>query len=82
MQYTVRNVSNEVDAALRQRAKREGKSMNRLLLDLLQRALGLEAEPQVRRDLSDVAGKCTIDDTTRAALQEQRRIDPEIWEQD
>lgn len=33
----------------------------------------------MRRDLSDIAGKRTIDDEARAVFEELRRIDPGLW---
>ncbi len=79
MQYTLRNVPNELDEALQKQVAAEQKSLNRVLIDALMRGLGLAPEPVVRRDLSDVAGKQTIDDETRAAFEEQRQLDPELW---
>lgn len=78
-QYTIRNVDDEIDAAIRERAAQERKSLNNMVLELLRRALGIGPKENVQRDLSDVAGVCSIDERTRAAFEEQRQIDPEIW---
>lgn len=77
-QYTLRNVPTDVDRALRRTAREEGKSLNRVALESLGRAVGI-AEPRKRRDLSDLVGTWIADPETAAALEDQRRIDPEAW---
>lgn len=79
MHYTIDNVPDELAAAIQRRAEAEHKSLNDVLLDMLRRGLGDAPAPQVYRDLSDVAGQCTIDDETRAAFDDQRQIDPDLW---
>ena len=79
MQYTLRNVPEHLDRALREQARREGKSLNQVLLEALQRALGQLGEPVRHRDLSDIAGSWVPDPDTEAALEEQRKIDPDLW---
>ena len=79
MQYTLRNVPKHVDRLLRQWAKREHKSLNDVLLAALSLAVGLAGEPPPQRDLTDVAGSWASDPDLERGLQEQRRIDPELW---
>ncbi|MCZ7686731.1 MAG: hypothetical protein M5U28_51475 [Sandaracinaceae bacterium] len=79
MQYTLRNILPEVDQALRRRAKEEGRSLNEVAVDALKRALGIISEPVRRRDLGDVAGQWTEDPEADEALEDQRRIDPDLW---
>lgn len=79
MQYTLRNIPPQLDAALRERARRDGKSLNEVTIEALSQALGLEGEPVARRNLSDVAGTWTADDEVDAALAAQREIDADIW---
>jgi plasmid stability protein len=79
MQYTLRNIPPELDRALRRRAKEEGRSLNEVAVDALRRALGVAAEPVKHRDLRDVAGSWECDPATDAALEDQRRIDPDLW---
>lgn len=79
MQYTLRNIPPEVDQALRRRAKEEGRSLNEVAVDALKRALGIISEPARHRDLGDVAGQWTEDPETDEALEDQRRIDPDLW---
>ena len=80
MQYTVRNVPDELDQVLRERAAAERKSINRALLDALARGLGIEASATKKRDLSDVAGQGLITPEMEAVFEEQRQIDSEIWQ--
>ena len=79
MQYTLRNVPSRLDEALRLRARNEGKSLNEVALETLLLGLGLVGEPAKRRDLSDIAGTWAPDPAFDQALDEQRRIDPELW---
>lgn len=80
MQYTIRGIPDDVDRAAREAAKREGISLNQVLVRALRVALGLEPSTEQKRDLSDVAGQCSIDDDARAFFDEQRKIDQEVWE--
>ena len=50
-----------------------------MALEILENALGLAGEPIRRRDLDDVAGTWIDDPEVDAALEDQRRIDPELW---
>lgn len=79
MQYTLRNVPKQVDRLLRERARREGKSLNEVVLEALARVLGLEGVPTVHRNLRDIAGTWTRDKDTESALDDQRRIDRDLW---
>ena len=79
MQYTLRNVPEELDHALRERARREGRSLNEVALEALKVALGLSEEAVVRRDLGDVAGTWIEDPQVEAALADQRQIDEDLW---
>jgi plasmid stability protein len=78
MTYEI-NIPDDIDRALRARAAAEHKSPEQAILDELEKGLGLDASQQKRRDLSGIAGMRTIDDEARAAFEEQRQIDPELW---
>lgn len=78
-QYTLRNVPQKVDRALRRAAREAGKSLNQTALEILEGALGVGGKPGRRRDLTDLAGTWKEDRETAAALADQRRIDPEDW---
>lgn len=79
MQYTLRNVPPLLDEALREKAREEGKSLNEVTIEALLVGVGLAGQPVKRRDLSDIAGSWVDDPATDEILQEQRRIDPELW---
>ncbi len=79
MQYTLRNVPPFLDEALRQRARAAGKSLNEVALEILRDGLGLAGEPVRRRDLSDIAGSWVGEPEIDEALQDQRRVDPDLW---
>ena len=79
MQYTLRNIPPELDAALRARAAREGKSLNEVAIQALARGAGVSGEVTRFRDLGNVAGSWRDDAEFDAALAEQRRIDESLW---
>jgi plasmid stability protein len=79
MQYTLRNVPEQLDRALRERARREGRSLNEVALEALHVALGLTEDAVKRRDLGDVAGSWIEDPQVEAALADQRQIDEDLW---
>ena len=78
-QYTLRNVPQAVDQALRQRAKIEHKSLNQVTIESLIRALGVDVTPARQRSLKDVAGSWHDDPDAEQAFAEQRRVDSELW---
>jgi hypothetical protein len=79
MTYILENVSEELDRAIRARAAAEHKSPEQAILDELEKGFGIPTSLQKRRDLSGIAGARTIDDKARAAFEEQRQIDPDLW---
>jgi hypothetical protein len=79
MQYTLRRIPKQVDAALRRRAQRQRKTLNQVAIEVLAEGLGLLQEPQRRRSVRDLVGARSKDPELEAALENQRRIDPELW---
>lgn len=79
MQYTIRNIPAHVDRALRERSVREGKSLNEIAIEALERGLDLEGQPVRRRDLSAITGSWVRDREVDRALDDQRTIDPDLW---
>lgn len=79
MQYTIRNVPDYLDFALRESAREQGKSLNEVAVEALARGFGL-GEPRVRqRDLSDIAGSWKRDPAFDRAVAAQDTIDEEMW---
>jgi plasmid stability protein len=79
MQYTIRNVPSSVDAALRQRAQEQGKSLNEIAIEALTRGAGIQGERIRKRDLSDIVGTWQEDPAFDEAIADQDRVDEEMW---
>ena len=79
MQYTIRNISANLDAALRSTAQRQGKSLNDVTLEALARGAGVTGEPIRQRDLKKIAGTWRHDPAFDKAIQDQDTIDEAIW---
>lgn len=79
MQYTIRNVPDHLDAALRVAAREQGKSLNEVAIEALARGFGLGQTRVRQRDLGDIAGSWSQDPAFDRALAEQDSVDEEIW---
>jgi plasmid stability protein len=79
MQYTIRSIPTHVDRALRERSAREGKSLNEVTVEALERGLDLVGHPVRHRDLRAIAGSWVRDREVDRVLDEQRTIDPDLW---
>jgi len=80
MQYTIRAVPDEIDRALRQRARRESKSLNTVVIDALARGLALDVAPVRHTDLDHLVGTWQEDPQFDRAVAEFDRIDDESWQ--
>ena len=78
-QYTIRNVPESLGAKLRERARIEGHSLNRVALDALARGLGLGREEPRYTDLDDLAGTWVSDPEFDRVVAEMDKIDEELW---
>lgn len=80
---TLRNLPPSLDRTIRQRAKKKGVSVNKVVISLLQEHLGESGKRSVRRyhDLDELAGSWGKQeaDAFERALAKQRTIDPEMW---
>ena len=79
MQYTIRNIPDALDSMLRNRAKRESKSLNQVIVEAIGRAMGLASEPLRHRDLSHLAGTWVDDPEFDRTIEDQDRIDEDLW---
>lgn len=79
MQYTLRKVPQTVDAALRRRAREQGKSLNEVTLEALARGAGLGESRGRQRDLGDIVGTWRNDRAFDRALAAQDAIDEDLW---
>ena len=81
MQYTIRQIPRNIDKALRAKAKAEGKSLNQAAVEALRAGLGVVNQPTKKRDLSDLVGTMTPEDSK--AMEEVRelfdRVDEDVW---
>jgi plasmid stability protein len=78
MQYTIRNIPDFLDAALREAARRQGRSLNEMAILALERGAGLDGLPR-RRDLADVAGTWQEDPAFDSAIAAQDSIEDSMW---
>ena len=79
MQYTIRNIPDLLDEALRRSARVQGKSLNDVAIEALARGAGLSERRFRQRDLSDIAGSWRKDPAFETALAAQDTIDAELW---
>jgi plasmid stability protein len=79
MQYTIRNVPESLDAALRGIAREQGKSLNKVAIEILARGAGVSGEHCRQRDLHDIAGTWQKDRAFDRAIAEQDAVDRELW---
>lgn len=80
---TLRNLPASLDRTIRQRAKKNGVSVNKVIISLLQDRLGESELRPVRRyhDLDGLAGSWSKQEAEvfEKTLAQQRAIDPEMW---
>jgi hypothetical protein len=81
IQYTVRDVPEEVDGLLRESATLEGVSLNQATLRALERGLGSDRQPVRYRTLRQMIAQTPKPSTKawHAALEEQDQTNPEDW---
>ena len=79
MQYTLRKIPPAVDKALRQKARKEGRSLNEVVLEALARGVGIEKELVKNHDLDFAIGTWVEDPEFEKAIEAQRQIDPDLW---
>ena len=81
VQYTVRDVPEEMDGRLRESAALEGVSLNQAALRAMQRGLGSERQPVRYRTLRQMVARTPKATTAawRGALEEQDKTNPEDW---
>jgi len=79
MQYTIRNVPDYLDAALRDAARQQGKSLNEVTVEALVRGAGLTEQRVRKRDLSDIVGTWEEDPAFDETIAAQDTVDEEMW---
>jgi hypothetical protein len=81
---TVRGVEAELSDTLKHMAKRQGKSVNQIVIDALKKHTGFEKERKftaVHHDLDDLFGRWTRKEFNeiQGKIDTGRKIDPELW---
>jgi len=79
MQYTIRTISNTLDAVLRRWAQEQGKSLNEVAIEALARGAGLTGRTVRQRDLHDIAGTWREDGAFDRARAAHEAIEAELW---
>jgi hypothetical protein len=79
MRYTIRNVPDPLDQALRKAAREQGKSLNEVAIEAMMRGTGFNAGRTPQRNLGDIAGTWSEDTAFDAALISQHAIDEDMW---
>ena len=78
-QYTIRSVPDRVDRELRKRAKAEGKSLNAVIVELLEQAVVPDGKPRRNRNFEKFSGTWVEDPAFDAAMKYFEQIDEEMW---
>lgn len=79
IQYTIRGISQRLDAHIRSRAAREHKSLNETVLEIMVAGCGISDQAVRHSDLDDLAGSWVKDTEFDRAIEEMDRVDPELW---
>ena len=78
-QYTLRKIPDEVDRALKRRARETGKSFNQVAVEALTAGAGESLVP--KRDFGEIIGSLTAAeaDVLEGEIQLQHQIDTKLW---
>lgn len=79
---TIRNIPEDVAAALAERARETGRSMNATAVNALTMAFGLAAPKKPRHDFSEFCGILSTEEAAeieRVIEEDCERIDPADW---
>ena len=79
MQYTIRNIPVSIDRELRERSRRNDKSLNETVVDTLRRGLGIGPDEPSYDDLDDLIGTWKDDPDFDRAVAEQDTVDETLW---
>lgn len=81
---TIRGVEPEVAEKLKSAARKQGKSVNQLTIEIIKERLGLKKEKKYSRvydDLDDLFGRWSNEEfeEMHSKINRQRKIDPDLW---
>ena len=82
---TVRNIDEDLSNALANSAKKQGKSVNQVVIETLKKEVGLEKEKKYTRvyhDLDHLFGVWSREqyEEIQGKVDRERKIDKELWE--
>ncbi|MFH2219893.1 MAG: antitoxin [Pseudomonadota bacterium] len=82
---SIRGIDPAMADKLRDIAEKQGKSINQVVLETIQKSLGLDKEPKYTRiydDLDHLFGKWTQEefDRIQGKIESERTIDKELWQ--
>ena len=82
---TVRGIDPELDAQLKAVARREGKSINRLVVETLRERFSPARAKRfsaIHHDMDHLFGKWSEKEfeLIQGQIDEQRKVDPELWQ--
>jgi len=80
VQYTIRNVPEQVDRVIRKRAKATGKSFNQTVVDLLVLQTFGTLKPKIDKNFGWLYGKNTLDENFDDAMEELSQVDEALWQ--
>jgi plasmid stability protein len=80
VQYTIRGIPEDVDKMIRKRAKREGKSFNKAVVELLEKGLFLgKATKSAENVFTRMQKNHVFDKGFYEAIETQSQIDEKLW---
>lgn len=82
---TIRGIDNSASEKLKQAARQEGKSVNKFILELINRRLGTQRKKRYSKqhsDLDQLFGKWSDNEFKKIQgnIDDQRKIDQELWQ--
>ena len=78
-QYTIRGITPTLGSRLQKQALKEGKSLNAMVLEILAKQVGVDADATEFLDLESLSGVWAKDSEFDRALESQRIVDEEKW---
>ncbi|MBU1054500.1 MAG: antitoxin [Proteobacteria bacterium] len=82
---TIRGIDSSISEKLKYAAQREGKSVNKFILELISQNLGTQKKKKFSKqynDLDHLFGKWSKSEHEKIQgdIDKQRKIDPELWQ--
>jgi plasmid stability protein len=80
-QLTLRNIPDDLERSIRDYSKKSGQSINKAVLELLRKGIGLPQEGNKQRDLSSISGTWSQKEFEEFEnnIKVCEQIDEDIW---